>query len=61
MSQSNLETRGDKIVIDCLKAMSASCEIREAWEGICKRKFLIEVHVAECSTAFGISPRPPVQ
>ena len=38
LSQSNLETLGDKIVIDCLKAMSASCEIREAWEGICKKK-----------------------
>ena len=46
LSQSNLETHGDKIVIDCLKAMSVSCEIREAWEGICKRKFLIEVQVA---------------
>ena len=35
LSQSNLETHGDKIVIDRLKAISASCEIREAWEGIC--------------------------
>ena len=34
LSQSNLETHGDKIIIDYLKAMSASCEIREAWEGI---------------------------
>ena len=46
LSQSNPETRGNKIVIDCLKVMSASCEIREAWEGICQRKFLIEVQVA---------------
>ena len=45
LSQSNLETHGNNIVIDCLKAMSASYEIREAWEGICKRTFLIEVQV----------------
>ena len=45
LSQSNVETHGNKIVIDCLKAMSASCEIREAWEGMCKRTFLIEVQV----------------
>ena len=45
LSQSNLETHGNKIVIDCLKAMSASCEI---WEGMCKRKFLIEVQVWCC-------------
>ena len=46
LSQSNLETHGDKIVIACLKAMSTSCEIREAWKGICRRKFLTEVQVA---------------
>ncbi|CAH3154777.1 unnamed protein product, partial [Porites evermanni] len=42
LSQSDLQTHGDKIVIACLKAMSASCEIREAWKGICRRKFLTE-------------------
>ena len=46
LSQSNLETHGDKIVIACLKAMFTSCEIREAWKGICRRKFLTEVQVA---------------
>ena len=46
LSQSKLETHGDKIVIACLKVMSASCEIREAWKGICRRKFLTEVQVA---------------
>ena len=45
LSQSDLQTHGDKIVIACLKAMSASCEIREAWKGICRRKFLTEVQV----------------
>ena len=48
LSQSHLETHGNKIVIDCLKAMSASCEMREAWEGMCKSKFLIEVQVWCC-------------
>ena len=28
LSQSNLETHGDKIVIACLKAMSTSCEMQ---------------------------------
>ena len=47
LSQSmNLETYGDKIVIACLKAMSASCGTREAWKGICRRKFLTEAQVA---------------
>ena len=46
LSRSNLETHGDKIVIACLKAMSTSCEIREAWKGICRRKFQTEVQVA---------------
>ena len=48
LSPSHLETHGNKIVIDCLKAMSASCEMREAWEGMCKSKFLIEVQVWCC-------------
>ena len=46
LSQSKLETHGDKIAIACLRVMSASCEIREAWKGICRSKFLTEVQVA---------------
>lgn len=49
-SQSKLETHGEKVILDCLKAMSLSSKIRVAWEGICQRKYPIEVQVVVLQT-----------